>query len=202
MKKLRREQIEEALLDNECNTISQMVANNDLSYVHAIFYSGFKGYAHFTDEELIDEYKEQLNEEVELIYPFAITTSDGHDENWEYFDDKENCLAIFERMKGFYDDIHLYEYNMEQEQFEVIDSFWIEEVDNTLEEDSELTFTQYEQLSYTDDADEYVRLFIDDKFVGRIFVWKDGEMDDREYIAIHYTVVYLDTLKKITALKS
>ena len=67
MKELTRLQLEELLLDNECNTVEQMVSEQDLSYVHAIFYSGFKGYAHFTNEELIQEYNEQLNERVVII---------------------------------------------------------------------------------------------------------------------------------------
>jgi hypothetical protein len=196
MKKLKRVQIEEALLDNECNTISQMVINNDLSYVHDIFYSGFKGYAHFTDEELVAEYKEQLGEEVELIKPFAISISDGHEEDWQYFEDKESCLETFEKMKGFYDDIHVYEYIMEMEQYEVFLSFWIEDVENAADEDTSFEFEQYAQLTYVND-DENVRLFIDGRFVGRMYVWKDGEMEDREYLTINHEIVYLDTITQI-----
>jgi hypothetical protein len=61
-----RSQAEEMILDNECNTIEQMVLNNDLSYVHDIFYSGFKGYAHFTDKELIGEIYEQMGINIKI----------------------------------------------------------------------------------------------------------------------------------------
>lgn len=67
MKTLTRSEAETALLNNECNTIEQMVLNNDLSYVFDIFYSGFKGYAHFTNKELKEEYIEQLGEKIKII---------------------------------------------------------------------------------------------------------------------------------------
>ena len=56
---IKRSEAEEMLLDNECGTIRQMAYEGDMSYIHAIFYSGFKGYVHFTNEELATEIKEQ-----------------------------------------------------------------------------------------------------------------------------------------------
>ena len=43
-----------------------MVDQGDLSYIHDIFYSGFKGYAHFTDKEIEQEYLEQLGETITI----------------------------------------------------------------------------------------------------------------------------------------
>ena len=67
MKTVTRSEAETMLLNNECNTIEQMVLNNDLSYVFDVFYSGFKGYAHFTNKELKAEIMEQLNEIVKIV---------------------------------------------------------------------------------------------------------------------------------------
>jgi hypothetical protein len=44
---------------------------------------------------------------------------------------------------------------------------------------------------------QYVKLFHKGLFVGRPFVWRDGDMDGREYIEINHCVVYLDTLKTL-----
>ncbi len=66
-----------------------------------------------------------------------------------------------------------------------------------IEEYTEVVFTKYEQLSYKDNEETYVELYVDDKLIGEIEVWKDSEEDNREYICINYTIVYLDTLKKI-----
>jgi len=63
---MTRENAEIKLLDNECNTIESMVDQGDLSYIHDIFYSGFKGYAHFTDKEIEQEYLEQLGETITI----------------------------------------------------------------------------------------------------------------------------------------
>ena len=56
-----------------------------------------------------------------LDYPFAITTSDGHDEDWSYYKNKEDAEENFNKLKEIEDDIHLYEYNMALG-YEVIDS--------------------------------------------------------------------------------
>jgi len=66
----------------------------------------------------------------------------------------------------------------------------------TIEEDDHVDFESYDQLSYEDTADADVKLYVDDEFEGYIKVWKDSEMDGREYVCINYEIVYLDTLKK------
>ena len=63
-------------------------------------------------------------------------------------------------------------------------------------EETEVQFTRYEQLSYYDNDEPEVTLFIDDIPVGQIKVWQDSEMDNREYICLNYEVVYLDSLNR------
>ena len=60
-----------------------------------------------------------------LDNPFAISTSDGHDEDWTYY--SEECVAkdAFEKMKANENDIHLYKYHMDFG-YEVIDSWNLE----------------------------------------------------------------------------
>jgi hypothetical protein len=56
--------------------------------------------------------------------PYAISTSDGHDEDWEYFPNEQKATSRFEDLKHNETDIHLYEYKSGLG-YEVIDSFWI-----------------------------------------------------------------------------
>lgn len=65
-----------------------------------------------------------------------------------------------------------------------------------IKEETEVKFTQYEQLSYLDEGEPEVTLYVDDRVVGYIKVWKDSEQDEREYICLNYEIVYLDTLYK------
>lgn len=66
----------------------------------------------------------------------------------------------------------------------------------TIEEDDHVDFESYDQLSYEDTGGTDVELSVDGNFEGYIKVWKDSEMNGREYVCINYEVVYLDTLKK------
>jgi hypothetical protein len=54
---------------------------------------------------------------------YAITISNGYDQDWEYFDTKEDADIAFEESKRS-GDVHYYEYNKELG-YEVIDSFWV-----------------------------------------------------------------------------
>ncbi len=65
-----------------------------------------------------------------------------------------------------------------------------------IEEEDFVDFSKYEQLSFRDAGGKNVELLKDGELQGSIKVWLDSEMDDREYICINYTIVYLDTLKK------
>jgi hypothetical protein len=56
---------------------------------------------------------------------YAISVSDGHDEDWEYYDSEKEVYERFEYMKEYEDDIHLYKLVKNEEwEYEVIDSFW------------------------------------------------------------------------------
>jgi hypothetical protein len=63
-------------------------------------------------------------------------------------------------------------------------------------EETEIKFEKYTDLSYLDDGEPEVTLYVDDMAVGHIKVWKDSEQDGREYICLNYEVIYLDTLNK------
>ena len=55
--------------------------------------------------------------------PFAISTSDGHNEDWTYYKDERDARKAFVAMQTDESDIHLYKLTDENE-YEVIDSFW------------------------------------------------------------------------------
>ena len=63
-------------------------------------------------------------------------------------------------------------------------------------EETEVKYNSIDELSYFDDDNDYVALYINNEWEGDITVWKDSEMDGREYIIINYEIIYLDTLKK------
>ena len=56
---------------------------------------------------------------------YAISTSDGHDEEWTYYKNAKEAYDTFEYMKSYETDIHLFMLN-ERHEYEVIDS-WVEE---------------------------------------------------------------------------
>lgn len=59
--------------------------------------------------------------------PFAIKTSDGHDDNWTYYDSELEAHDTFIYMQGYEDNIHLYQLNKDTKEYEVIDSWSTEE---------------------------------------------------------------------------
>ena len=65
-----------------------------------------------------------------------------------------------------------------------------------IKEETEVKFTQYDQLSYLDEGEPEVNLYVDDRPVGHIKVWKDSEQEGREYICVNYEIIYLDRLKQ------
>lgn len=65
-----------------------------------------------------------------------------------------------------------------------------------INEEDFVDFESYEQLSYKDSGEESVELLKEGEPLGDIKVWLDSEMDDREYVCINYTIVYLDTIRK------
>jgi PKD repeat protein len=64
-------------------------------------------------------------------------------------------------------------------------------------EETEVSFSEYSQLTYKDEGNENVTLYVDNKPVGDIKVWKDSEMEGREYICVNYEIIYLDTIRVI-----
>jgi hypothetical protein len=60
---------------------------------------------------------------IETIYPYAISISDGHDEDWFYYQSEEEYKRAFELFKIDESDIHGYVLN-ENDEYEVIDSYW------------------------------------------------------------------------------
>lgn len=63
---LTRQEIIDKLVDNDIDTIIQSNAIGDNSYVASIFEYGMKGYANFSDEELIIEYREIFGEVIKI----------------------------------------------------------------------------------------------------------------------------------------
>lgn len=72
-----------------------------------------------------------------------------------------------------------------------------EKFNSIIDEDDVVVYGNRYELSYADSDTENVELFIKGDRRGFIKVWKDSDMDDREYLCINHTIVYLDTLKKI-----
>ena len=62
-----------------------------------------------------------------------------------------------------------------------------------INEENEVNFKSYDQLSYANKGD-LIELYIDSNYVGDVKVWKDSQMNDREYITINHEIIYLDTL--------
>lgn len=83
----------------------------------------------YTDEHYDNGYTHPENYSSFLNFPrypkykFAISTSDGHDEDWFYFETREQYLKAFDEFKKSESDIHGYELNSNDE-YEVIDSYW------------------------------------------------------------------------------
>jgi hypothetical protein len=65
-----------------------------------------------------------------------------------------------------------------------------------IKEETDVKFEKYTDLSYLDEGEPEVTLYVKDRAVGYILVWKDSEQGGREYICLNYEVVYLDTLDK------
>jgi hypothetical protein len=58
-----------------------------------------------------------------------------------------------------------------------------------------LDFTSYAQLSYLDENNEDVILFLNGTPIGYIVVYTDTENDNREYICVNNEMIYLDTIE-------
>lgn len=70
------------------------------------------------------------------------------------------------------------------------------EILNLIGEEDHVEFERYDQLSYQDKK-EVIELFVDNFYIGDMEVWKDSEMEGREYVCINYEIIYLDTIKTL-----
>lgn len=64
-------------------------------------------------------------------------------------------------------------------------------------DDFQLSYSNLKDLEYSDNETDYIRLYYFDNFVGDLLVYTDYENQNREYIIINYTVIYLDTIKRL-----
>lgn len=64
-----------------------------------------------------------------------------------------------------------------------------------IEEETEVVFNQYEDLTYSDIGWDDIELYVKGVYLGNIKVWLDTDNDNREYICVNYEIVYLDELK-------
>ena len=62
---------------------------------------------------------------------------------------------------------------------------------NLIGEEDQVEFERYDQLSYQD-KNEVIELFVDDFYIGDMKVWKDSEMEGREYVCINYEIISLN----------
>jgi len=62
------------------------------------------------------------NQERASYKPYGISTSDGHDEEWTYYDSEVEAHETFIYMQGYETDIHLFKLTDKYE-YEVIDSW-------------------------------------------------------------------------------
>jgi len=130
---------------------------------------------HFEAEELA-LFKEDKERKALVHSIEKVMVCDSYDEACEIGDEAESYLipSVF-LSKGIYDNAEIV-------------------YEQIIDEDTEIVFTKYEQLTYTNDGVN-VNLFIDGLLAGQMKVWLDSEMDEREYITVNHTIVYLDTLK-------
>lgn len=69
-------------------------------------------------------------------------------------------------------------------------------IKDLINEEWEVEYQTENDLSYEPYTDGYVELYVGDFYEGVCQVWYDSEMDDREYIILNYTIIYLDTLQR------
>lgn len=66
-----------------------------------------------------------------------------------------------------------------------------------IQEEDEVKYQNLDELSYFDDDKDTVALYVNKEYEGDIKVWRDSEMDGREYVCINYEIIYLDSLNKL-----
>lgn len=66
-----------------------------------------------------------------------------------------------------------------------------------IKENTEIPYQFESELSYKDNGKKDVILSVNGSEFGLIEVWTDRENENREYIIIENTIIYLDTITKI-----
>lgn len=61
-------------------------------------------------------------------------------------------------------------------------------------EETEVSFNSEVELSYMPFIDGYIELYINGFYIGVCQIWYDSEMENREYIILNYSIIYLDIL--------
>lgn len=113
-------------------TIKVIVNESKVKEFYPNYRTNFKSISDFIDFVVSEIPQDKMNsfgykiKFLEDVYkPYAISTSDGHDEDWTYYDSELEAHETFEYMKSYETDIHLYKLN--DDEYEVIDSWWIDD---------------------------------------------------------------------------
>ena len=108
MKDLLRDALEEQILQDANDGDTTVLAEILLQLSDAHVY-----------QFLSDSNQDKFNE---CYGSYAISTSDGHNVDWTYYDSEKDAHDTFIYMQGYESDIHLYKYSVEYG-YEVIDSW-------------------------------------------------------------------------------
>lgn len=108
MKDLLRDALEEQILQDAISGDTTVLAEILLQLSDAYVY-----------QCLGDEQQDKFNE---CYGSYTISTSDGHDVDWTYYDSEREAYDTFIYMQGYESDIHLYKYSQEFG-YEVIESW-------------------------------------------------------------------------------
>lgn len=66
MKKLSRSEVEDALINDDINTIEEMIYKGDTSYLRNILYHYYSGTKKASNKILAEEYKERFSESIKI----------------------------------------------------------------------------------------------------------------------------------------
>lgn len=106
------------LINAVIEQIKKDISINDLTAVDELL-------SFLPNKSLLQYLPEEQWEELQRP-TYAISTSDGHNEEWEYINNKKLLYNRFKELKITESDIHLYKLN-DNNEYEVIDSYWSEE---------------------------------------------------------------------------
>ena len=64
-------------------------------------------------------------------------------------------------------------------------------------EDTPVDYVSTKQLTFYNNQEKYIKLYVSEVLVGKCKVWLDSQMNDREYITLNNTIIYLDTIDNL-----